>query len=367
MIKNFLLLGVTLFIAFSASTQVYSNKPVGKNKIETDTISKYKYLLPIWGEKVHAKGFDLPYSAGLGVNYLWQESGLIINELNVGFNNNEPYDLDDIIQFNDATARSQGVNFRPDIWVLPFLNVYGILATSKTSTDVNFGVYVPTGDDFTEVFNASTKAEFKGTTFGVGITPTIGVAGGFLAIDMNYTWTDIAELDKASQIFVIGPRIGKSFNFKTPERAVSIWAGGFRVGMKSETSGNLAISSLFDTSELGGNIDNGYVKLDESQAKLDSWWNSLTPRQQERRQGAYDKGNEAIQKASALLSEMDQAVTRVGESTVQYSLKKRQEHTWNLVLGSQFQFNKHWMIRAEAGFLGSRTQVIAGLQYRFGL
>jgi hypothetical protein len=26
-----------------------------------------------------------------------------------------------------------------------------------------------------------------------------------------------------------------------------------------------------------------------------------------------------------------------------------------------------WMVRAEAGFLGDRTQVITGLQYRFGL
>jgi hypothetical protein len=40
---------------------------------------------------------------------------------------------------------------------------------------------------------------------------------------------------------------------------------------------------------------------------------------------------------------------------------------WNFVLGSQYQINKHFMIRAEAGFLGSRTQAIAMLQYRFGL
>jgi hypothetical protein len=40
---------------------------------------------------------------------------------------------------------------------------------------------------------------------------------------------------------------------------------------------------------------------------------------------------------------------------------------WNLVVGSQFQLNKNWMVRAEAGFLGDRTQFIAGIQYRFGL
>ncbi len=40
---------------------------------------------------------------------------------------------------------------------------------------------------------------------------------------------------------------------------------------------------------------------------------------------------------------------------------------WNMVVGTQFQLNKHWMIRAEYGFLGSRSQFVGGLQYRFGL
>ena len=39
----------------------------------------------------------------------------------------------------------------------------------------------------------------------------------------------------------------------------------------------------------------------------------------------------------------------------------------NGFVGTQFQYNKHWMIRAEFGFLGSRSQIIGGLQYRFGL
>ena len=40
---------------------------------------------------------------------------------------------------------------------------------------------------------------------------------------------------------------------------------------------------------------------------------------------------------------------------------------WNFIIGSQFQINRSWMIRAEYGFLGSRSQFIGGLQYRFNL
>jgi hypothetical protein len=40
---------------------------------------------------------------------------------------------------------------------------------------------------------------------------------------------------------------------------------------------------------------------------------------------------------------------------------------WNLIVGGQYQMNRSWMFRAEVGFLTSRTHVITGVQYRFGL
>jgi hypothetical protein len=37
------------------------------------------------------------------------------------------------------------------------------------------------------------------------------------------------------------------------------------------------------------------------------------------------------------------------------------------MLGGQYQMNKSWMFRAEVGFLSSRSRLLAGVQYRFGL
>ena len=58
---------------------------------------------------------------------------------------------------------------------------------------------------------ASTTVEFNTSTYGFGITPTIGVGGGFLALDMNVAWTDVPQLDKPARSFVFGPRFGKNF------------------------------------------------------------------------------------------------------------------------------------------------------------
>ena len=67
------------------------------------------------------------------------------------------------------------------------------------------------------------------------------------------------------------------------------------------------------------------------------------------------------------LNAADGAISTIGNSTVQYSLDKKVKNMWNFIVGSQFQLNKHWMLRGEYGFLGSRQQFIGGLQYRFGL
>ena len=58
-----------------------------------------------------------------------------------------------------------------------------------------------------------------------------------------------------------------------------------------------------------------------------------------------------------LLNSIDGALNDEESATVQYSLNKRPKDMWNFVVGSQYQINKHFMIRAEAGFLGSRHTV----------
>jgi long-subunit fatty acid transport protein len=81
----------------------------------------------------------------------------------------------------------------------------------------------------------------------------------------------------------------------------------------------------------------------------------------------YETANRALGTASGFLTRLDNALNDEQTASVQYSLDKRPKDMWNFIVGSQYQYNKHWMIRAEYGFLGSRQQVIAGLQYRFGL
>jgi hypothetical protein len=372
---------ITMLMAFCLAffpglgfTQVYTNVEVGKNKDEVrDSLKKveYPYLLPIWGKKVAALGYDLPYSAGINLNVLWQKSDLIIENLSIGFNNGPMYDLDQIIRFNEAVSEATAYNIRPDIWLLPFLNVYGIFANAKPSTSVGFGIYVPdSSDNWNEIMSYSTKANFTATTVGFGITPTIGVGGGWIALDMNWSWSDVSALDEPAKGFIFGPRFGKTFRFKKPQQNIAVWVGGFRLKLGSATKGSISLNEVIsDVDEISNKIEAGQVKLSESQMEIDAWWNSLTPPQQSNpvNQAKYAAANRAMEAAGNILNAAEGAVNNLTNSTVQYTLDKRVKDMWNFIIGAQFQLNKHWMIRGEFGFLGSRTQFLSSFQYRFGL
>ncbi len=370
--KISILIVLAVVLHSHAFAQVYSDKVVGsKHELLSDSLktSEYPYILPIWGDKATQRGFDLPYSAGLNVNYLWQESDLTINNLLVGFNNGPLYNLDEVVRFNNATSSTQAVNFRPDVWVFPFLNVYGIFAKSKSSTAIDFGIWVPTADDtWTKVFDAETKAEFEGTTMGFGMTPTIGVGGGFIALDMNFGWTDIEALDKPAFSFVFGPRFGKSFRLKK-EQSIAVWVGGFRVKINSGTTGSLSVGDLFDTENLESRIQTGIGNVNDTQENVETWWNGLSTIEQNSpvNKAKYQSANRALEAAGNFLNSASGAVSNLEQATVQYNLEKKQTNLWNFVVGAQYQLSKHFMIRSEIGFLGSRTQVLAGVQYRFGL
>lgn len=368
-----LLVATLVASASIAQAQVFSNKEGGaKNKALADSLKRtvYPYALPIWGDKATKRGYTLPYSAGVSVQYFGQRSDLVINNLQVGFNYGPMYDLDGLVKFDKVQARSDGLSLRPDIWLFPFLNVYAILGRSAASTEVGYGLYVPDSSGTEQnVFSANTKVDFTANTFGIGFTPTIGVRNGWMALDMNVTWTDVPQLDKPAMAFVFDPRIGKLFRLRNQDENINIWVGGFRLKINTGTTGSIPLSDALPIEEWQSKVDNGLQEIERLNAEIEAWWNSLSPPQQASpvNIAKYEAAKDALSKAGGVLNRADTAISNFASGSVQYSLDKKPEDMWNFIAGAQYQLNRNWMFRAEAGFLTSRTHVIAGVQYRFGL
>ena len=368
-----LLLFSTVGCAAVGHAQVFSNKEVGaKNAALVDSLkhAEYPYALPIWGDKATKRGYSLPYSAGLSLQYFGQRSDLVIDNLKVGFNSGPMHDLDGLVRFDKAEAVSNGVSLRPDIWLLPFLNVYAILGQSSASTDVGYSLWLPdTSGNERPVVSLGSKVDFVATTAGFGLTPTLGVGGGWLAFDMNFTWTDIPQLDQPATAFVFDPRMGKAFRLRNPDENINLWVGGFRVRINTGTSGSIPLGDALPIDRWQGSVDQGKQEIERRSQENEAWWNSLTPPQQANpaNKAKYEATKAALARAAAFLDNADQAVSNAASSTVEYSLDKRPQDMWNFTVGGQYQVNKSWMFRLELGFLTSRTHIIAGAQFRFGL
>lgn len=116
-------------------------------------------------------------------------------------------------------------------------------------------------------------------------------------------------------------------------------------------------------------VINGIEKVNDAQEDLSNWWDGLSAAEKLKPENIAKNtlGTKVIESASNFLNAADVALNDDQKATIQYSLEKNLKDKWNFLLGSQYQINRHWMVRAEYGFLGSRTQGLLGLQYRFGL
>ncbi len=330
-----------LLLSHHGYTQYASKKVKSKHQIYTDSIKqvKYDYTFPIWGQTVYKKGFDIPYPIGIMGNFIWMDQGLIIDNLQLGLqseNQDIPLTPVDFIGFGDNTNTSYTVNVRPDIWVLPFLNVYGLFGKGNSRTEVNLVKPV----EFKSVVEQGVR------TLGFGVMGAGGIGPVWFSVDANFTWNKPELLEEATRVNILGLRIGHTFVFKNkPDRNFAVWAGGMRLHMATETAGAIKMIDALPPET--------WDRRDEI---VTDYWNW------------YDNEATIPQKIVAdkiLTPIVDRLEQADGDSVISYGMDKQTKELWNGIIGAQFQLNKRWMLRTEWGVIGDRKSALASVNYRF--
>lgn len=340
-----LVLILFIFIGFGQISAQYSSIEVGKKqKAYRDSLKnvKYDYVFPIWGQKVYEKGFDIPYPAGLMANYIWMKQNIVIDNMQLGFKS-ENYDVPltpvDFIEFGENISTVNSYNFRPDIWIFPFLNVYGLFGGGTSRTEVNLVAPI----------ELKSIVEQKVSTKGIGVMGAGGIGKYWFSVDANWTWSNPELLDKSVKVKVLGIRIGRTFVFKNkPESNIAFWVGGMRTELDTETSGQLTLNEAIPQET--------WDRKDEIVADYATW-----------RAANYDNLTFVQKKAvdevlDPLVSAID---SRNGDSIIRYGMDKQVQQLWNGVVGGQYQLNKRWMLRSEVGLVGNRKSFLLSINYRF--
>lgn len=325
-----------LLFHFSASAQGGGVKLSARDQY-LDSLKRMDadWPLPIWGNRLLKKGFDLQYPFGAMINAFAATQKVVISDLKVGFNDMDPVPFD-FIKFGDVKANAISTNARVDAWILPFMDLYGIAGKTWTKTEVNIA----------EPFQMKSNANFDGSTLGIGTT----IAGGYhrfvTIIDLNHTWTTLENIKGTINSTMFTPRLGYNFIMKNKaDMSITVWIGASGMFINRTTEGTIALSDL--------ETDASREKLQEIVDGAETWYQGLTKPQQ------------AVVKqiAQKLLDKLDGL--DIKDATVSYSLNKRPTSNWSMNLGAQWQLNHRWQVRTELGFFGGRQSVLLSGNYRW--
>ena len=346
MMKTYLIT-LSLFLATNQAFTQYSEKPTSKKEqqyIDSLKNVKYDYKLPFLAQKAYKAGFDVQYPFGIMTNYFYAKQGLIIENLQLGLttqNQEIPLTPVDFIEFSNNTVVANSFNVRPDVWILPFLDLYGIFGVGTSTTTVN----ITTPVAFTSVVNQSLK------TAGLGFTAAFGVGPLFTVVDMNWTWNKPEKLDKPVPVNTLSVRLGHTFKIPgKPYRNFGLWAGAMRARMGAGTVGQITLADALPPEV--------FKRKDEIVAEYNEWYNSLSPTNP----ADIKKKQVADKVLTPIMERLDAAD---GSAVVRYAIDKRPAEEWNMLIGGQFQLNKHWAFRSEAGIIGDRKSLLISAQYRF--
>jgi len=175
----------------------------------------------------------LPLPIGISANFFHLSEDLDVKKLALTLNGMPV--PPGAVSFDRLTHSTYVYLLRADVWVLPFLNVYG------------FGGYLTgNAEHITVSFGGSALPEFdvaySGRTLGTGFTLAGGYGPLFATFDLNYSATDVDVLDSTVSTLTIDPRVG--WRFEQLPVPVSLYAGAMYEGIQGTQRGTFEEQNL---------------------------------------------------------------------------------------------------------------------------
>jgi len=275
----------------------------GEEKAEDKvaTVEPITRWVPIWGEQVREKGFDLPLPFGIGTNLVFMDQGIDIRNLNISISI-PGFDISQV-KFNDSRAYDTAYTARLDMWLLPFANIYGIFGYINGEARLNINVpAISIGNmPITDPINVSLNVDYHGTTYGGGMTLGGGYKNFFATLDGNYTYSNIDVADSEIETYTITPRLGMMVDSAVIPGSLALWVGTMYMNYRQTVTDSINVNTPIP----------GFPLL-----------------------------------------ELD------------FEIDIKNEQPWNFLFGSQWEITKRWQFMAEGG-IGNRKHVITGLFFRF--
>lgn len=278
-------------------------------------------VLPFLGDEARKRGYELPEPFGVNINYMNMRQNINVDSINFNGLSLGGHSLDNAFNINvgNTRERSKTETLKLDAWLLPFMNVYGLIGYTDGHSVSQIGVGIKGPRKYrypANLQNLAFQLDFKGTTYGVGTTLVGGVGNWFTAVDANYTQTQFDILDGSIDAFTLSPRVGYRFTtpgvqaLHLPSGKLNLWVGSMYQNVQQEFRGNL---------------------------------NDLTM-------------------PSTALQQMVNLANKEGKG--RFDVKQHLQSPWNVLVGTQYELTRNFNITTEIGFAERNSFFVAG-EYRF--
>ncbi len=177
---------------------------------------------------------ELPRPWGISIDFYTMDQDYDIKDLQFalpGISLGDPSQI-------EVTNEVMHYDIQADVWLLPFLNVFGLIGKVNSDTLVDLSKVEITGLPFSL---GTLPVSIDGTVYGLGFTLVYGTDNWFVSATTTYTETSTSGvLDSSVDSLAIQPRIGlirDSWRF---------WAGSMYLDVDEKHSGT------FDLPIIGG-------------------------------------------------------------------------------------------------------------------
>lgn len=196
-------------------------------------------LLPLLGEEAERRGYELPLPFGLSINGMALSEAHFVQELRLGSGDSPPQAVSPkLLLVSPVDVKARSTTLRADVWLFPFLNLYGIGGYSFGTADLGLTV-LPGAAGLTKELRIPTLS-YRGITYGGGAVAAGGYKNVFLTLDANRTATRLDLLDSRVDTVVVGARLGWRQRFA--EVHGSWWLGGMYQRTSQTMSGSVSPS-----------------------------------------------------------------------------------------------------------------------------
>jgi len=220
-----------------------------------DTPRVYDRRFPLGGQAAVDRGVTLPEPWGVSVTFVDNTQEQTVEDVAVALGKGEPppagTDLVDLpfVSLRDVTSRTETKQLRLDLWVLPFLNVFGAVGKVDGNVDLTVVADLDQTGLCPPIANCRTvEADFVAGvdtyTATLGLTGAYGWSNYFVSVSASGTLSFGGQTEDAVESFSASGRLGRRWAYG-PGHIVAPYIGVSYFHLDNVVEGTTALQDAF--------------------------------------------------------------------------------------------------------------------------